>query len=215
MTKIDKDSVNEFGVILHEDIKGWELLSSKGEKELISTAFNEAKFLPTGMTSFQIKNFVLSDQNFPTPDSKFWQCRLEMWSRMQSVMSSYFLFRKTQAELEIQEGELEVWSAKPDCNEKVRNGNIRLKEVEIQEKEFQLFTIGKSTAEALREMSVYRDEFEELKKHIKHNPDDKETQEFEFWFNKAKTDPKLKIMITKKVESEGLKELERLLTKEF
>lgn len=195
LEKISKEKVNEFGLALNEDLKKWELLATPEERELVSTAFKEAEFLPTGMTGFQIKNFVLSDQNFPTPDSKFWQCRLEMWSRMQSVMGQYFNFRKTQAELEILEGQYEEWEENLEANTKIRRGNMRKLEVEMQEKEFHLFTIGKSTTEALRELSVYKEEFERLKEHIKHNPQDKESQELDFWIAKAQNDDRLKVMV--------------------
>ena len=48
------------------------LVAGKDNKELCSAVLDMFTTVPQGMTAFQIQNFVLSDKDFPTVDSKWW-----------------------------------------------------------------------------------------------------------------------------------------------
>lgn len=54
-----------------------------------------------GMTHFQITNFVLNDRDFPTYASKYFQARIEMFTRYTNILNAYYECQITDAEVEL------------------------------------------------------------------------------------------------------------------
>jgi hypothetical protein len=75
------------------------LVVGKDNKELCTAVLDMFQTVPQGMTAFQIENFVLSDKDFPTVDSKWWQAKLELWVRLQNVIQMHYDYRKRVAKI--------------------------------------------------------------------------------------------------------------------
>jgi len=75
------------------------LVTGKENRVLCEEILKHFATVPQGMTAFQIKNFILSDLDFPTPDSKWWQAKLELWVRMQNIIAMHYDDRKRTAKV--------------------------------------------------------------------------------------------------------------------
>lgn len=71
-------------------------------QELGQEIFREGDFLP-GMSRFQIENFVLNQDEFPTPDAVVGQCIRELYTRIQNIAAAEKEWADAQMEIELAE----------------------------------------------------------------------------------------------------------------
>jgi len=178
---------------------GLELLD-KPNKELCETILGMFSSVPQGMTAFQIQKFVLGDLEFPTADSKWWQAKLELWVRIQNIISSHYEYRKKVAkikELKANIDELKYNNSQLDSEIKSKiqttknNAIIEYTQVDIEENEFAIICIKKRINDVLKEMWAFWKTMQELEPKMKFSKEDKEQQEEEFWIKKALNNPEL------------------------
>ncbi len=177
-----------------------ELIENEDNKKLCESIMKMFSTVPQGMTSFQIQNFVLSDLEFPTIDSKWWQSKLELWVRMQSIIYTHYDYRKKVAkikELKSDIDELEYNNSKlgEDTKSKIqaeRNISIiEYKTVEIEENEFNIMYLKKGISDKVKEIISFWEMMKKLEPEMKFSKDDKEEQEKEYWTKKALSDQEL------------------------
>lgn len=174
-----------------------DLIEKSENKELCEKIIEMFSTVPQGMTSFQIQKFVLGDLEFPTIDSKWWQSKLELWVRMQNIISSHYEYRKKVAktkELKANIKELEYNNTQSMISEfqvTKNNAIIEFTQVEIEENEFAIVCIKKRINDVLKEMWAFWEAIKELEPKMKFSKEDKEEQEEEFWIEKALNNPEL------------------------
>ena len=178
---------------------GFELeLLDNSNKELCKEIYEFFKTTPQGMTAYQINNFVLCDMEFPTPDSKYWQAKLELFVRLLDVIGSHYDYRKRQARIRWLKAKIEECKDKKQLVQKIYEKEIedakaeRFK-IEIEENEFALMNITKQVIEKVAEMRIFRDAMIQFEGQLNYSTEDKEQHEDEFWRAKAEFDPKLKL----------------------
>jgi len=176
---------------------GLELLDSDNKK-LCAEVYEFFKSIPQGMTAFQISNFVLCNMDFPTPDSKYWQAKLELFVRLQGVIGSHYDHRKRQANIRLLKAKIEECfdkkcMAQKDYEKEMEDAKAEQFKIEIEENEFALMNITKQVSEKVAEMRTFRDEMNSLKDFLDHSTEDKEQQEEDFWNAKAEINPELKL----------------------
>ncbi len=183
------------------------LVNGNDNRKLCAEVFKMFSTVPAGMTKFQIQKFILSDLDFPTVDSKWWQAKLELWVRMQNIIAMHYDHRKRTAK--IKELKAEMDEIEYDCRHKysliesplsdeLRNIKIRKNDaktealqVEIDENEFALVCIQKGISDKLKEMWAFWDSMVELEKDMEFSKTDKDEQEEAYWVMKAMLTPEL------------------------
>ena len=178
------------------------LVNGNDNRNLCAEILKHFDTVPQGMTKFQIQKFILSDLDFPTSDSKWWQAKLELWVRMQNIVSMHYDHRKRAAKIK----ELKATIEELDYNNRINvTDNEYLKEiktrqneakaeslqVEIDENEFALVCIQKGVSDKLKEMWAFWDSMTELEKEMEFSKIDKDEQEEDYWTTKAKITPEL------------------------
>ena len=178
------------------------LVDGNDNRKLCADVFKMFSTVPQGMTTFQIQNFILSDLDFPTIDSKWWQAKLELWVRMQNIIAMHYDHRKRTAKIKevkatIEELDYNNRTTVVDNEElkeiKKRQNNAKAEalQVEIDENEFALVCIQKGVSDKLKEMWAFWDSMVELEKDMEFSKTDKDDQEENYWITKAKTTPEL------------------------
>jgi hypothetical protein len=172
------------------------LVESEDNRELCEKVFNFFSTVPQGMTKFQIQHFVLSDMEFPTPDSKWWQAKLELWVRLTNVIQMHYDYRKRIAKRKeltarIQEYHYKGVHAENTFQRDKYAAIAERLQIEIEENEFAMMNIKKTINDKLKEMQAFWKTMQSLKEKLKFPTDNKELQEEEFWHAKARIDPRL------------------------
>lgn len=142
-----------------------------------------------GHSEYQIKNFILNDQDFPLSDDKYYQAMREGYVRYEELLNMSFQLRKVEDEIELLNIDLEELQKK---NDDENDFNIRRNEVRkkmIADNILQLVlgkdNIKKRLESTLREMKIFVDVVDILKGVKKY--DNYEEKEKESWDAKAKS----------------------------
>ena len=152
--------------------------------------------VPQGMTAFQIRNFVLCDLEFPTPDSKYWQAKLELFVRLQNIISMHFDYRKRKTSICLLKAKIEECSDKKNnvikgYEKEIFNAKAERYAIEIEEHEFALMNITKTVNDKLLEMQTFWETMKELEPVLEFSKENKEEQEETFWKTKSQYTPQL------------------------
>jgi len=164
--------------------------------ELCDRVFDFFNTVQQGMSKFQIQHFVLGDMEFPTPDSKWWQAKLELWVRLQNVIQMHYDYRKKVAKKKELTAEIMECAHKgghalfPFERDKCDAIADRL-QIEIEENDFAMISIKKTIGDKLKEMQAFWETMIGLESSLKFSTVDKEEQEKSFWSAKSRTDPRL------------------------
>lgn len=177
-----------------------DLIEREESKKLCDTVLEMFSSVPQGMTSFQIQKFVLGDLEYPTIDSKWWQAKLELWVRMQNIISSHYEHRKKTAKVKELKANIEELyfnnsqldgSVKSCIQSKRNSAIIEHTQIEIEENEFAIICIKKRINDTLKEMWAFWEIMQELEPKMKFSKENKDEQEKEFWVKKALVTPEL------------------------
>lgn len=178
------------------------LVDGNDNRKLCAEIFKMFSTVPQGMTKFQIQKFILSDLDFPTPDSKWWQAKLELWVRMQNIVSMHYDHRKRAAKIKELKATIEELDYNNRTNvidnedlkeikERQNEAKAESLQVEIDENEFALICIQKGVSDKLKEMWSFWDSMTEFEKEMEFSKTDKDEQEENYWITKAKITPEL------------------------
>ena len=145
--------------------------------------------LRQGMSKFQIQRLLLNDVEYPTHDSKYWQCALELWVRFTNLKSLQFRFERTNVRLERARRRLKKLTKLVPFQEPSPDDDLRTKllEITIRELEFQQQVTMKEVTEALREMRAFANAMDSEEPLMEH-PEDPEAGELEKWYYKGIVD---------------------------
>jgi len=173
------------------------LVVGKDNKELCTAVLDMFQTVPQGMTAFQIRNFVLSDKDFPTVDSKWWQAKLELWVRLQNVIQMHYDHRKRSAKIkELKADIMEQDDIASDLS--IRDYEMLRAEaiaeqlaVEVEENEFSLTMIQKGIGDKMKEMDTFWQAMQNFEGNMLFSKKDKEEQEAAFWTAKSRYDAEL------------------------
>lgn len=139
--------------------------------------------LQLGMSAFQIRHFVLNDESFPLPDSKYHQAKLELYTRWQKTADLEYAFRKNVAKSKLFEARRLKWESALDTgssHERLEaEAQIELLEIEREELRAARLSLQKSCAETVREIRVFLAVVEEMRPQLRY--DSKEAAEPEHW----------------------------------
>ena len=130
--------------------------------------------LQLGMSGYQIKHGVLSNREFPTPDSKYWQCVRELFARYDGVLSNNYKYLMTKLEIEKLEAEKETLP-----KSKIGDIECRMKELDIAFKTRQLDGMKLSVEDTIRQMKEFFNLMREYEPDRKFKT--KEESEPEYW----------------------------------
>jgi len=171
-------------------------LIDNNNQQMCKEIFKFFSTVPQGMTGYQIKNFVLGNIEYPTYDSKYWQAKLELFVRLQGVISLHYEYRRKLAKIKwynakIKECGYNIKNAKQTHEIDINLANIEKYRIDIEEAEFTLLNIKKTVSDKVKEMTVFWKYMEELKLLIKYSTEDKEEQEEDFWWAKSINTPEL------------------------
>ena len=153
-------------------IEEQEVVEESKVDEFIVNLFKFFEGLQRGMSSFQINNFVLSDEEFPTSAAKYWQCKTEIFVRMKGLVFELISYKRV--EIELEEKIMEVID------------NPKKKEVDVFELKFKRFLNAMKIKELIRETSVFLKVLGKVEKDLsKDFKIDKELSESESWRMRA------------------------------
>ena len=170
--------------------------------------------LTFGMTDFQINNFVLNKQEFPTPYSQFLQARMEIHTRINTFIDQYYQYRECLAKILLAEGKMEKIE-KEETYPKIKEAKIELQRIEIEKNGLRMDSIKKQAEDKMKELQVF---YETYKKHRHFEtdlPEEIQAKEEEYWRIKSGYYPELRDrygltpsgFITLPHETGGLKKL--------
>jgi len=172
------------------------LVTGKDNKELCNAVLKMFETVPQGMTAFQIHNFVLSNKDFPTADSKWWQAKLELWVRLQNVIQMHYDYRKSKAKkrellARIEELQDKIIQAEKQYTRDKYSAHSDILQVEIEENDFSMVMIQKGIGDKTKEMQSFWDAMQHLEGQMQFSKEDKEEQEVAFWLAKSRYDAEL------------------------
>jgi|SRR3990167_3400045 len=160
-------------------------MDSQADRDIIQSAL---KFFEDGtdggMTHFQITNFVLSDKEFPTIGSKYFQARREIYVRYENLVNQHFEFQKVEANAEIKQCELEDLQANA-YQSSLLQAKAKLARVERDQLLMRLEFIKKEAKRQIRELKAFWDNHQYYGKMITPGVT-RELTEGEHWITKAK-----------------------------
>lgn len=156
-------------------------LVKKEYKDIVNKAEKFFEPLHQGHSDFQIKHFILQDDEFPLPDSKYYQAMLEVYSRYENLISQHYEYKKTSNEIKLLEFDIEDITKAP-VEDKRKEVMIDMKQDEIALKELRMKSIKKSVESTLREMRCFVGCMEELKPQLKYK--DYESMQKEHWLRR-------------------------------
>ncbi len=130
--------------------------------------------MPLGMTKYQIQNFVLNTVDYPTPDSRYWQAKFELWQRIMKLYGLQFDYEETCAKIFYYDARI-----KKDEDDPAEEAKKQLYLVKKARAEFSKVMIKKNAEDTLREIRVFMETIREIEPNMKHSKDEKETQEEE------------------------------------
>lgn len=173
-------------------------LLDKSNKELCNKIYKFFKTVPQGMTAFQINNFVLCNYEYPTPDSKYWQAKLELLVRLQNIITMHYDYRKRKATIRMLKAKIDECSDKRNSTTKsyekeIFDAKAERYSIEIEENEFALMNITKTVSDKLLEMQTFWEAIQELEPQLEFSNEIKEEQEETFWKTKSQYIPELKL----------------------
>lgn len=121
-------------------------------------------------TETEILTGVLNDEDFPTYDSKYWQCIREMDAMYNELLNQSFEYNELvlqqeliRTEINILKKEQEKLVNNSDLYELEKNKiNIKLKENEINKLEFKLMNIKLSARDRIRELELWSNIMDQL-----------------------------------------------------
>jgi hypothetical protein len=125
-------------------------------------------------TETEILTGVLNDEDFPTYDSKYWQCIREMDAMYNELLNQSFEYNELvlqkeliKTEINILKKEQEKLINNSDLYELEKNKiNIKLKENEINKLEFKLMNIKLSARDRIRELELWSNLIDQLSQKI-------------------------------------------------
>lgn len=147
---------------------------------------------PLGHTEYQIRKFVLKDRDYPTPDLKYRQCILEIWTRWVAWRQAKYQYDKLGAQIEIwkaEQDELREETGKSSAQHKKSEAQVGLLDIEISNAEAQRGELLLDMQyRIIRETEVLMDEASKV------SPAEGNRMEVESnnWKERAKFDPKVK-----------------------
>jgi len=173
-------------------------LLDNSNKELCNEIYKFFKTVPQGMSAFQIKNFVLGNLEHPTIDSKYWQAKLELFVRLQNIISMHYDYRKRKATIRMLKAKIEECYDKKNCaiksyEKELFDAKAERYSIEIEENEFALMNIIKTVNDKLLEMQTFWETMQYLEPLLEFSNENKEEMEETFWKTKAEYTPELKL----------------------
>ncbi len=136
-----------------------------------------------GMSAFQIKHFVLNDEAFPLPDSKYHQAKLELYTRWQKIVDLEFAFKKSRAQTKLLHAQKLKWQetlqSATGHTRLEAEAQIELLDIEMEQQQTACMFQQKSCGETLREMRIFLDVVENLEGKVLY--ESKEAAEAEHW----------------------------------
>lgn len=142
----------------------------------------------TGMSEFQIKHFVLNRKEFTNDIHQLEQVKFEIWKRIMTFFDMYYQHHKTQAEIELAQGEIEDIESDTSLNSKKKNAKITLQRLEIEKNSFISYNTKNEARKILTECSYFYDAYKELKYVEELSPEEKQKLWEEGWHIKSAYD---------------------------
>ncbi len=179
--------------------------------------------IPNGMSDFQIENFVLNKREFTNELFQYKQSKVELFTRMNGFVDSYYQLREAQAKIKLAEGRIEdLQNNGNNLNVKIRDAKIELQEIEIEKNKFRLSSIEKQAKEKLREALVFYNAYDKYKYLENKSPEEIAKLEEEGWriksayyqelFERYQWTPKGRLQLPHEIG--GLKILENMQTQQ-
>ena len=165
------------------------LFGQEEQKRLASLLEMGLDGVPTGMTPFQIKHFVLNRQEFPTDFAQFQQAKLELYQRIQTLLDLYYQHREAKAKIKLAEGKTEELEKKPDG--KIKEAEIELQMIEAEKNQLQIVSIKKQAMDKLNEMIAFGETYKKFKKFDELSLEELSRHEEEYWRIKSAYYPEL------------------------
>ena len=138
------------------------------DKDLESGFNRRQRFRPR----FLMETAVLNDMKFPTPDSKYWQCNVERDTHFRNLVMLSFDYKEKQADIMILEAELHNLEQRQHTE--LVQAKIEKKNVQIGREKAILVYMQKEARERAREILEWTDIMQNLKPHLKYDPNDVE-----------------------------------------
>jgi len=129
-------------------------------------------------SDFEMRYGVLSNNEHPTPDSKYWQAIGEQAVHVQEFISIGYEYKKLLADIEYTQAQIEDFEYQlsndfeHNFERKKIEAKLKKKQVQLQEKQFGLVLQRKTAKERIKEIKNWDKIIDELKPQVKHGLDD-------------------------------------------
>jgi len=153
-------------------------LVKKEYRDVVSKAEKFFDILHRGHSHFQIKHFILGDDDCPLPDDKFHHAMMETYGRYEGLIQLHYEHRKLENEIVLLELDIAEMDGKLLSNER-RAILVTMAQDEITLKRLQMKNIERSIKDTCREMNSFMICMEEVKPLMKYK--DYEAKEREHW----------------------------------
>ena len=146
----------------------------KGDVSFVNSLPELFNGLQLGMSGYQIQYGVLSNREFPTADSKYWQCVRELFARYDGILLNNYNYLKTHLEIEKLEAEKQYLG-----HGVINDIERKMKDLDIAFKKRQLDGMKVNAEDTIRQMKKFFELMKEYEKDKKFNT--KEESEPEYW----------------------------------
>lgn len=140
------------------------LFNNQSDIENIKSILDADILTPSsGMTAFQIDNFVLNKKEFCNPLFQYQQAKLEIMGRVNTFIDFYYQYREAKAKVKLAEGRIEELNSKSNINLKVKEAKTELQNIEIEKNNFKLKSIEAQAKDKLRETLIFYKTYDKYK----------------------------------------------------
>jgi len=154
-------------------------LIRKEDKAVVDKVEKFFEPLHRGHSEFQIRNFILNDDEFPLPDDKYHQAMMEAYGRYEGLIGEQYRWTKLHNEIALEEYEMSEISESGMLEPKKKEVLLQIKSDEVKFKRLQISIIERAAKDTCREIAVFLKCMDEQTSKMKYKT--YEEKELEHW----------------------------------
>lgn len=184
LNNISKDAIDK--------ISNMELLDEEDKLAFneISTEIREAwDKKQIWRTDFEIEYGVLNSVDFPTPDSKYWQCLKELDAVFDQMMQTYYKFKEKQIEFKMMDVHIKRnKEAMEEIESETDKELFELKNEQLENKKdkisYSLLNLKQQVKDRIREMKQWSKMIKKHSKDVKYDTDNPNSHKLIYFIHK-------------------------------
>jgi len=130
-------------------------LVRKEDKDVVAKVGKFFEPLHRGHSEFQIRNFILNDEEFPLPDDKYHQAMMEAYGRYEGLNADHYEWTTLNNEIAMAEYELDEITGSGLLDDRKKGILSKMKSDEITFKRLRISILERRARDVCREIRIF------------------------------------------------------------